>query len=321
MQVIRDAMNSADLPYAAVVTIGNYDGVHRGQLEVIGQTVARARELGVQAVVISFRPHPVAFLHPASAPPMLTVASQRESAMEAAGVDVLAEIRFNAEVAKTSAESFVRDFLAKRLAIQAIYVGSGFTFGHGREGDIDLLRTLGDELGFEAIGVGEVLDAGEPVSSTRIRHALSDGKAELARSLLGRPYSILGTIQRGDRMGARLGWPTINVKPENELVPAGGVYVGRVRFPKLPATFDCVTNIGTRPTVYEHYNQVVEAHILGFSADVYGESVELSFWKRLREEKLFPNVMELSAQIGRDVETAREFFAVQRRSNEGAEAH
>lgn len=316
MQVIRDAMNSADLPYAAVVTIGNYDGIHRGQLVVIEQTVARARALGAQAVVISFRPHPVAFLRPAEAPPLLTVPSQRAAALEAAGVDVLAEIRFNAEVARTPADAFVRDFLVGRMAVQAVYVGRGFTFGHGRAGDITLLERLGAELGFEAVGAPELLEGGEPVSATRIRQAIADGAAERARVLLGRPYSILGIIQRGDRMGMRLGWPTINVEPENDLVPAEGVYVGRVHFPKLPATFDCVSNIGTRPTVYEHYRRVVEAHILGFSADVYGEPVELSFWKRLREEKLFPNVMELSAQIGRDVEAAREFFTTQRRLNE-----
>lgn len=321
MQVIRDAMNSADLPYSAVATIGNYDGIHRGQRAVIEQVVSHARESGTQSVVISFRPHPVAFLRPADAPPLLTAPHQREAQLEALGVDVLAEIRFNADVARMSAESFVRQFLHQRMAVQALYVGQSFTFGNERQGDVAVLERMGAELGFETVGVEELLESGQPVSATRIRQALQEGNASSARELLGRPYTLRGTIQRGDRMGMRLGWPTINLKPENDLIPAQGVYVGRARFPSFPATFDCVTNVGTRPTVYEHYQQVVESHVLGFSAEVYGETVELEFWKRLREEKLFPNVMELSAQIGRDVETAREFFAVQRRYDEGAEGN
>jgi len=319
MQVIRDAIHSADLPYAPVVTIGNYDGIHRGQRAVIDRVVAHAREAGTQSVVITFRPHPVAVLRAAEAPPLLTAPDQRQALLAAAGVDVLAQIQFNAELARTPAETFVRDFLHRRMAVQAVYVGRSFTFGYQRRGDVAMLERLGAELGFAAIGVEELRLDGLPVSSTRIRQALTEGDATLAHELLGRAYALRGTIQRGDRMGMRLGWPTINLRSENELVPAEGVYAGRAYFPSFPAHFDCVTNVGTRPTVYESYQRVVESHILGFSADVYGETVELSFWKRLREEKLFPNVMALSAQIGRDVETAREFFAARRRLKEGTE--
>ena len=131
--------------------------------------------------------------------------------------------------------------------------------------------------------------------------------------MLGRPYAIEGSIARGDRMGKRLGWPTINLEPENELVPADGVYTSHVFFPSYPATFECVTNIGTRPTLYENYRRVVESHVLDFRSDVYGERAELTFLKRLREERIFPSVMELSAQIARDVEATREYFTRQRR--------
>ena len=135
--------------------------------------------------------------------------------------------------------------------------------------------------------------------------------------MLGRPYAIAGVIARGDRMGKRLGWPTINLVPENELLPADGVYAGQVFFQSFPATFECAINIGTRPTVYENYQRVVESHILDFKSDVYGERVELRFWKQLREERIFPTVMDLSSQIGRDVESTREFFA-RRRAEQGA---
>jgi riboflavin kinase/FMN adenylyltransferase len=142
------------------------------------------------------------------------------------------------------------------------------------------------------------------------------GKVELAMELLGRPYSLCGTIARGDRMGMRLGWPTINLIPENALLPCDGVYSGQVYLPSFPGTFDCVTNVGTRPTVYENYQHVVESHILGFSSDVYGERVEVKFYKRLREEKIFSTVMDLSAQIGRDVDSTREYFSARRRLEE-----
>ena len=137
-----------------------------------------------------------------------------------------------------------------------------------------------------------------------------------AAEMLGRPFALTGEIARGDRMGKKLGWPTINLIPDHELIPLDGVYAGRVHLPAFPATFDCATNIGTRPTVYENYQRVVESHILDFASDVYGERVELEFHQRLREERIFPSVMDLSAQIGRDVEATREYFAARRRLQE-----
>lgn len=317
MQVIQDALRSADLPYGCVLTIGNYDGIHRGQRKVIDKVVERARERGSQAVVVTFDPHPVSVLRPDEAPTRLTLDAQREALLEEAGVDALLLVRFTREFSETGAESFVRDFLCKKLAVEEIYVGEDFVFGKDREGDVFLLEDLGEELGFVAEGVQELTFHGEVVSSTLIRQAIREGDTEKAMEFLGRPYAIVGEIVRGDRMGKRLGWPTINVQPENEHLPSDGVYACRVHFPSMPATFDCVTNIGTRPTVYENYTRVVESHILGFSADVYGEAVELQFFKKLRAEKLFPSVMDLSAQIAKDVETTREYFATRRRLREG----
>ncbi|MEM8934093.1 MAG: bifunctional riboflavin kinase/FAD synthetase [Acidobacteriota bacterium] len=313
MQVIHDATRSAYLPYGVVATIGNYDGVHRGQQAVISKVVERARARGSSAVVITFQPHPVSVLRPDAAPQLLTLDRQRETILESLGVDALLIVRFTKDFANTTAEAFVRDFLHRQLALEELYVGSEFGFGKQRGGDVDLLRRIGDELGFTVEGIDEELYRGDVISSTRVRSAVRDGQVELALELLGRPYGLLGTVVRGDRMGQKLGWPTINLLPENEILPQDGVYCGRARFTNLPGVFDCVTNVGTRPTVYENYDRVVESHLLGFSADVYGEEVEVCFYKRLREERLFPSVMDLSAQIARDVEAAREYFTNRRR--------
>ena len=316
MIVIKDAFNASDLPRGGVGTIGNFDGVHRGQRSALDLIVARAEELGVPSVVVTFDPHPVAVLRPEQAPTLLTTLPQKEKLLEEAGIAVVLVVRFTPEFSKIPARRFVREFLHEKLDLKEIYVGSSFVFGHAREGDLSLLREMGESFGFRAFGVDEVSVGGDRISSSRIRRAISEGKTAEAMDMLGRPYSISGVIARGDRMGKRLGWPTINLVPENKLLPLDGVYASRVFFPSVPATFDCVTNIGTRPTVYENYQRVVESHILDFKADVYGERVELSFYKRLREERIFPTVMDLSAQIGRDVEATREYFSRRRMEQE-----
>jgi riboflavin kinase/FMN adenylyltransferase len=320
MHVVQDAFNSRDLPHGGVATIGNFDGVHRGQRAILDRTVTRAGELGVPAVVVTFDPHPLAVLHPERAPVPLTTPKQKEALLGEVGIAVMLVVRFTPEFSRVPAQQFVREFLHEKLGLQEIYVGEDFVFGHQREGNLDLLRRMGEESGFAAHGMREVSWSGERISSTRIRQALSEGKTTEAAEMLGRPYSIAGTIARGDRMGQKLGWPTINVASENKLLPADGVYAARVFFPSYPATFDGVTNIGTRPTVYENYQRVVESHILDFKANVYGQRVELQFHKRLREERIFPSVMDLSAQIGRDVEATREYFAARRRVEQDAPA-
>jgi len=313
MQVFPDAYLASDLPRAGVGTIGNYDGIHRGQRAVLEMVVARARERGLSAMMVTFEPHPLAVLQPERVPRRLATPAQRERLLAEIGLDAVLIVRFTPEFARTPARTFVREFLHRRLDWKEIYVGNGFVFGHRREGDLALLRSLGRDFDFAAFGVEEVKYKGEAISSTRIRRSLAEGAVEDAWDMLGRPFAIEGLVARGDRMGKRLGWPTVNLAPHNELLPADGVYACRVFFPSFPATFDCVTNIGTRPTLYENYQRVVESHVLDFRADVYGERVELSFYKRLREERVFPSVMDLSAQIGRDVQATREYFEVRRR--------
>lgn len=312
MVVIRDAFHAGDLPRGAVATIGNFDGLHRGQRAIIERVVERAQALGAPPVVLTFEPHPLGVLRPGEAPPRLITAETKRRLIAEAGVEALLEIEFTDEFAQTPAREFVCSFLHKKLAVREIHVGEGFSFGRKREGSLALLQEMGAELGFTAHAVDSVLQGGERISSTRIRRAVQEGRVTEAHRLLGRPYSMTGTVTRGDRMGKRLGWPTINLAPESELTPADGVYAGRVCFPAFPATFDCVTNVGTRPTVYENFQRVVESHILDFSTDVYGERVEIFFHKRLREERLFPTVMDLSSQIAKDVEATREYFAARR---------
>lgn len=314
MQVIRDALRSTDLPRPSAVTVGNYDGIHLGQRATLERLVARSRELGATSVVVTFDPHPMRLLSPQTAPPAILTARQKETLLSDLGVDVLASFTFNQELAAMSAEAFVRGVLVGRLGVRELLVGRRFAFGRGREGNLELLSSLGGELGFKVEGVVEVELEGEPVSSTRIRQAIAEGRVDLAGRLLGRPFTLTGEIVSGDRMGKRLGWPTINLKAQGELMPIEGVYATRVYFPSFPAAFDSVTNIGTRPTVYESHQKVIESHVLDFRSDVYGEAIELSFHKRLRDEMLFPSVMALSAQIRRDVESTREYFSASRRS-------
>ena len=318
MDLVQDALKASDLPSGTVLTIGNYDGVHRGQAAILEKVVERARAEELSAVLVTFEPHPVAVLRPDAAPAQLTTPQQKSRLLEEIGLDAVLQVRFNEAFARTPAEQFVRSFLHGKLGAREIYVGTNFAFGHQREGDLDLLRRIGVDAGFAAHGIEEVLYQGEAISSTRIRRCLAAGEVEAAAEMLGRSYSVSGTIARGDRMGQRLGWPTINLEVDNELLPMDGVYATRVELPSFPATFDSVTNIGTRPTVYENYRHVVESHILDFQADVYGQRVELGFNKRLREERIFPTVMDLSAQIRRDVEATREYFLARRRLGEGA---
>ncbi|MEM7480091.1 MAG: bifunctional riboflavin kinase/FAD synthetase [Acidobacteriota bacterium] len=316
MPVVLDAFHATDLPSGGVVAIGNFDGVHRGQRALIDRVTERARALDVPAVVITFEPHPLAVLRPNRAPRRLTTPERKVDLLEEAGVDVVLVVKFTEEFARTTAGEFVEEFLHQKLGVREVYVGAGFVFGHEREGDLALLESSGAELGFAAGGVEVVTLRDERISSTRIRQAVAEGRTEDAREMLGRPYAIAGEVVRGDRMGQRLGWPTANVATGAELLPQDGVYATRLHIPSYPATFDSVTNIGTRPTVYENYQRVVETHILGFDSDVYGEAVQVQFFRRLREERIFPTIMDLSAQIGRDVEEAREYFVTLRRLEE-----
>ncbi len=308
MQVLWDPLGRDDPPRGGVLTVGNFDGVHLGHQEILRTVVTRARELDAPAAAMTFDPHPVKVLRPAEAPRLLTTMPQRLQLLERTGVDATLVVPFVRELARMRAEEFVREVLVRRLAIREVHIGSNFRFGADREGTVGLLQAMGRELGFEANGVPPVVVEGDVVSSTRVRRAVARGKVEEAWALLGRPSFVDGNVFRGERLGRRLGFPTLNIAVENELFPAHGVYVTVVHIPSFGRSFPSVTNIGVRPTVYENYTTTVESHLLDFTADVYREKVRLFFLHRLRDEKVFGSTLQLVAQIRRDVEETRLWF-------------
>jgi riboflavin kinase/FMN adenylyltransferase len=272
--------------------------------------VQRARALGGTAVVYTFDPHPRKVVSPARAPGLLTTLEQKLELIAASGVDLTVLEPFTTAFSGTSPERFLREYLHARVRPVEVYVGYNFRFGHHREGSMRMLTELGPWLGFAVTIIPEVTIAEEDVSSTRIRAALGQGEVEMAARLLGRPYPIRGRIVEGDRRGRTIGFPTANLAPENEILPAAGVYTGTLRLldPGSPAAgslLPAVTNLGRRPTFSNDERLVPEAHLLDFEGDLYGRRAELSFESHLRAERRFPSVEALKEQIGRDVEEAR----------------
>ena len=308
MRVVEDAWNGQDTLGPTVVTIGNFDGVHLGQRRILETVRERATATGVKAAAVTFEPHPLTILRADRPPQRLTLPAQKRLLLEAIGIDILAIVEFTTEFAATSAQEFVEGILHHRLGAQEGYVGAGFGFGRGREGDLAFLEDAASRLGFRAIGVDEVENGGELISSTRIRDSVRQGRVEDAARLLGRAYSITGTVVHGEGRGRGHGWPTINIDPDHELLPADGVYASQAWIPARGKVYDAVTNVGHRPTFEDSADRVVESHLFEFGREVYGERVELSFVKRLRGERRFPSADELVAQIERDASEAREYL-------------
>lgn len=310
MKVFEDAWRRSDLPAGAVATIGNYDGIHRGQRATLDRVTARARELECPAAVITFDPHPARVLDPERAPAQLTTPAQKERLLGEAGIDFLVLVRFDEELAATPATVFAREFLHRRLDLRELHVGSRFAFGKGREGTLELLADLGGKR-HPAFGVTEVTSGGRPISSTRIREAIASGDVDEARRLLGRPYEVTGTIERGAGKGRELGWPTINLAHENELLPTYGVYVTTVRVETADGAerdHPAVTNVGIRPTVHAESRLTVESHLLDYEGNLYGRRASVGFLRRLRGEHRFPDLEALRHQIAVDVDAARDHF-------------
>lgn len=305
LRVVRDPLRASDLPRGGIVTIGNFDGVHLGHRRILEAVATRAREAGRPSVAITFEPHPLAVLRPDHAPRRIQTLRQKEEAIEAIGIETLLVIPFTRDFSLTEPEDFVRQFLCERLGASELFLGAHFAFGRGKRGDIALLKRMGPECGFTAEGVEEVFAAGEPISSTRIRNALERGDVADANAMLGRDYELDGIVSKGERVGHKIGYPTINLAPENDFHPSQGVYVTRIEIPSFGKRFGGVTNIGRRPTLYEDFRTVIETYVFDFAANVYGEKVRLFFLERLREERKFPSLDALTEQIGRDIEAAR----------------
>jgi riboflavin kinase/FMN adenylyltransferase len=298
----------------AVLTVGNFDGLHVGHRRIMDTVTGRAHALDGQAAVYTFEPHPRKVLRPERAPRLLTTLEQKLELLEQAGVDVTVVEPFDHAFAQLPPERFVREILFERIAPLEVYVGYDFRYGRDREGSMRTLTELGPHLGFSVTIVPEVKLGERDVNSSRIRELLAHGEVEEAALLLARPYTVRGRVIEGDRRGRTLGFPTLNLDAENEVLPRAGVYAGHVRFldegsPEADARFGAVTNVGRRPTFGESERILAEAHLLHFSGDVYGRRVEVAFEHALREERRFPDVEALRKQIAADAAQARRKLA------------
>jgi len=289
-----------------VVAIGMFDGIHLGHRRIIENAVAISRREGGQFVLASFFPHPQKVIASLNAPRLLQTFDQQAEILDSLGTDYLYRIPFTRRLSMLSPLEFVEETLLP-VGVRAVHVGRNFRFGHQRSGDFETLTRLGKAFGFTVTATPVQALRGERISSTRIRGLLNDGNVRLAAKLLGRPYEIRGSVVRGDRRGAELGFPTANVQTENELIPATGVYITRAVVNQIEAT--AATNIGFRPTVhgFRDPSPTVEAHLLDFSGDLYGQPIQLQFLSRIREEERFPSLEALIQQVQQDILWTREY--------------
>jgi riboflavin kinase/FMN adenylyltransferase len=298
--------DNAEIQRPTVLTLGVFDGLHLGHQLIMGTVVKRARETGAIPTVITFDPHPRAVLHPESSPPLLQTLDQKVEGFGVLGIEQTIVIRFDEEFSQTRAEDFLSDVVRDRLHAKEVYLGCGFAFGHNREGNIELLRRVSQRLGFFADEVPEVQFRNQRVSSSKIRALLAEGKVNLARRLLARPYGVEGRVERGAERGAALGFPTANLHPRNRVIPRNGVYVtgtlidGQWR--------RSVTNVGVRPTFESDAEPSVETFVMDWAGDLYGDVVRVRFLHRLRDERKFGSIEDLKAQIENDVVRAQSYF-------------
>jgi riboflavin kinase/FMN adenylyltransferase len=298
--------DNAEIQRPTVLTLGVFDGLHLGHQLIIRTVVERAHATAAIPTVITFDPHPRAVLHPASAPPLLQTLDQKVEGFGVLGIEQTIVIRFDESFSQTRAEDFLRDVVKDRLHAKEVYLGCGFAFGHNREGNIELLRRVSQDLGFFADEVPEVKFRNHRVSSSRVRGLLAEGKVNLARRLLARPYGVEGRVERGSERGAGLGFPTANLRPQNRVIPRNGVYVtgtlidGQWR--------RSVTNVGVRPTFGGDLEPSVETFVMDWAGDLYGDVVRVRFLHRLRDERKFASIEELKSQIHKDVKRAESYF-------------
>ncbi len=293
------------------MSVGNFDGVHRAHLRVLGEVVRRSQQRGAKSVAVTFEPHPMRILRPDSGLKLLTSTTEKLRLLEKTGVDAVLLLPFTRDLSLLSPREFAQQVLCDRLRAVEVHEGYNFRFGHKAAGDVTLLAQLGRELGFEVVAYPEMVVRAESVSSTRIRVLIGQGHVSRARFLLARPFSIRSTPGRGRGYGAKYTVPTINLSRYEELSPKDGVYITRTRVGE--ECFDSVTNIGNRPT-FGGDSFAIETHLLDFHPlDLTADTeVELFFLSRLRDEIKFNSVDALREQIGRDIRKARRYFALMR---------
>ena len=295
------------------MTIGAYDGIHLGHRALLDELRSRADRLGLRTAVVTFDRHPATVVRPDSAPLLLTDLDQKLELIEACGIDRTLVVPFDETRADESAEDFVSEVLVGDLAARLVVVGEDFHFGHGRKGNVGVLREIGRTAGFEVVGVGLHGTIGEPVSSTRIRILVAAGHVGEAAALLGRPHQVRGRVVRGDgRGGPVLGFPTANIElPEGIAVPGHGVYAGSYERPD-GTVHPAAVSFGRRPTFYDSAPPILEAFLLDFEGDLYGEEARVSFFERLHGDLRFDSVEALVTQMRHDAEQTRRLVADRR---------
>jgi riboflavin kinase/FMN adenylyltransferase len=296
----------------SVLAIGNFDGIHLGHQAILKRAVSRAAETGAVATTLTFEPSPLKVLRPESAPKRISTPEQRLEWFRALNVESAVVLPFTLQLSKLAPQEFVEGMLVRDLQVRAVLVGENFRFGHKQAGDTTLLRELGRKHSFAVVAIAPVSAHGEIVSSTIIRREIASGDVTQAGRLLGRPFVLTGEIVDGTGTGRKFTFPTLNLKLEQELLPAGGVYVTRTLLEGENKSRRSVTNIGLRPT-FNGTALTIETHLLDFSGEVSAKRMELRFWKRLRAERKFSGPGELRVQIGRDIRAANQFFGLLRR--------
>ncbi len=313
MRIFTGSAGVGEAARGCVLTIGNFDGLHLGHAALLRAVVERGRELGAATGVYTFDPHPRRVLDPEHPLPLLMTAEQLSLGLSEAGIDFLVREPFSHDFSTLTAEAFLGEVIRERLGPAEIFVGRDFRFGKGGSGTDETLTRTGPTLGMRVTIIPQVRAREWDVSSTRIRHLLSEGEVAEAAICLGRPYTVWGRVVEGDRRGRTLGFPTANLELENELSPARGVYASWVRRigtearpvgPSRPA----VTNVGTRPT-FEKRDLLTETHLIDFEGDLYGDRIEVAYVRRIRSEQRFPGIEALRHQIQIDVEQGRHILA------------
>jgi riboflavin kinase/FMN adenylyltransferase len=307
VKIIRSVAELAAAGEKLCIAIGVFDGVHRGHQAVVRAALEDARAVGGTAVALTFDPHPVGVLAPDKAPPLLTATEHKLALIESLGAPVCLVMPFTIEFAQTEPEEFLDQLQQSAERLQTICVGHAFRFGRNRRGDVQTILAFGKKRGVRVDVVPPVLSNGETISSTVIRRAVASGELEKAARMLGRPFSVLGTVEGGDRIGRTLGYPTANLNPHNETLPPNGVYA--VRALQAGRRRAGIVNIGTRPTLATAANERrIELHLLDFAGDLYGEKIEVFFVQNLRDERRFDSLDALKAQIARDEADARQLL-------------
>ena len=306
MKFIRGIHNLNEQHRGCVLTIGNFDGVHRGHQALMSRLCEEGRKRNLPVVVMVFEPQPLELFAGDKAPARLTRLREKLRYLAEAGVDKVLCVRFDRRFAALSAQSFISELLVEKLDVKYLAVGDDFRFGAGRQGDFLLLQKAGAEYGFDVVSTETFCDGGKRISSTAVRQALAADDLALAQSLLGHPFSISGRVVHGDALGRTLGFPTANLPLRRSVSPVKGVYAVEVRG-LTPEPLPGVANIGTRPTV-KGLRQQLEVHLLDINMDLYGRHIDVVLKQKIRNEQRFASLEALKEQIAKDVVTARQFF-------------